>query len=855
MEGICVLLLAIFYFPTVLSILTPLWGVDEKYRLKNLKTAPLAPSMKPMDKKEVKNVITFCSKLFRCSSRETGVWLLFGSRVEMMWTKSGVKFTITYLAECLRIIFDLLSGMPIKDHKTWVARYSNGVPKLFGMEGRKYFGELITLKHEGKEVPSSTIRICRLLISLCALFRAMSPEHVIKLGTITSPWTGSGYLDEKNVKRALRNMGFTKLRDSVKTPSFLWSNKSGVNARYAFLSYGLDLLAMMDRPSVWFSYLRYCVAMRYVIWTLIFVFWSLSFIPVFLLNLLYNLWTTEGAELHLGRLTIIKEMRGKARVVGITDAWTQCLFKPLHDAIYSKLGAMPEDGTKDQLAPVKLMLNPRSGLEPSYLASVDLSAATDRLPVFQQELILESLGLPGHLWASILRRPYNYMDEDYVYAVGQPMGAYSSFAMLALTNHVIMQVAFIQSENEYQQGHGQYAILGDDVAIASLSLSEEYERLMAILGVEINPIKGFRGNLIEFAKNIFYSDGANFSPISAKVLLRSSRDPIFIPALLNDCINKGFWNILNMELSTFTLLLEHHRKTGVASYKWMFSILGPQSGFWSHFNKNEVGPRPFQLLFKEFLETVGVDFGDVLDYYKSKLSRRSHLTFRSLFDLGHSSLAVLKYTSSPWIWSEKKFAHAVKLPAPEYLAALTTATSVPILLILIIQKWIKGTIRGLYFIAVDSCLNTKDFMDVQLQFAMENPILVFKCWIREKFPKADGSFEAAFHFELGNSPAVAANVYDSSYSRTMSGQFFNWVLSLKLQKPMQLINTRFAKKVNGEDDMMPVVKTAVSVLSKLDKRLAKYYRLQKDIFILNLKIKKLKSLKKPKTKISTPVDK
>nr|WAY16596.1 putative RNA-dependent RNA polymerase [Rhizoctonia solani mitovirus 63-MNR] len=855
MECICILVLAFFWFPTVLSILTPLWGVDEKYRLKNLKVAPLAPSMEPMDKKELKNVITFCSKLFRSSSKETTVWLLLGSRVEMIWTKSGVKFTITYLAECLRIIFDLLSGMPIKDHKTWVARYSNGVPKLFGMEGRRYFGELIALKIQGEEVPQSTLRICRLLISLCALFRAMSPEHVIKLGTITDPWTGEGYLNDKNVKRALRGMGFADLKRGIKTPSFLWSNKSGVNARFAFLSYGLDLLAMMDRPSVWFSYLRYCIRMNYVIWTLIFLFWSFSLIPVFLINLFYNVLTTEGVELHLGRLTIIKEMRGKARVVGITDSWTQCLFKPLHDAIYSKLGNLPEDGTNSQLAPIKLMLNPPSGEIPPYLSSVDLSAATDRLPVFQQAVILEHLGLPGYLWMEILKRPYNYMDEDYVYAVGQPMGAYSSFAMLALTNHVIMHVAFIQINVKYQQGSGQYAILGDDVAMASLSLSTEYERLMAILGVEINPIKGFRGNLLEFAKNIFYRDGTNFSPISAKVLLRSSRDPIFIPALLNDCINKGFWTILNIEVSVLTKLLEHHRKIGAGSYKWLFSILGPQSGFWSHFNNNEVGPRPFQLMFKEFLLTVGVDFGDVLDFYKVKLSRRSHLTVRSLLDLGHSSLAVLKYTSSPWIWSERKFENAVKLPAPEYMAALTTATSFPILLILITKKWILGIVRGTYFIAVDSLLNEKSFMDVQLQFAMENPILVFKCWIREKFPRADGSFEAAFHWNLGNSPAVAANIYDSSYSRTTSGQFFNWVLSLKLQKPMQLINTRFAKKVNGEDDMMPVVKTAVTVLSKLDPKLAKYYRLRKEIFLLEIKIKSLQSSLKKSPKESLPINK
>jgi len=444
------------------------------------------------------------------------------------------------------------------------------------------------------------------------------------------------------------------------------------------------------------------------------------------------------------------------------------------------------------------------------------------------------------------------MDEDYVYAVGQPMGAYSSFAMLALTNHVIMHVAFAKAQINYQPGSGQYAILGDDVAMASSSLSTEYELLMKLLGVEINPIKGFRGRLLEFAKNIFMSDGTNLSPISAKVMLRSSRDPIFIPALLNDCINKGYWTILNLELSTLTDLLKHHQKTGVGSYKWLFSILGPQSGFWSHFNGNEVGPRPFQLLFKEFLTTVGVRFEDVCDYYYHKLSRRSHLTLRSLLDLGHSSLAVLKYSQSPWIWSSKKFENAVKLPAPEYMAALTTATIFNLLIPLLVYKWIKGVIRGIYFIAVDSLLNTKEFMDVQLQFAMENPVLVFKCWLREKFPKSDGSFEAAFHFELGNSPAVAANVYDSSYSRTMSGQFFNWVLSLKLNKPMQLINTRFAKKVNSEDDMMPVVKTAVSCLSKLDNRLAKYYRLQREIFIINLKIKKLKtsSKKSPSPKIT-----
>lgn len=523
--------------------------------------------------------------------------------------------------------------------------YANGVPKFFGMEGRSVFDKLIISKRDGKDVDTDVLKVCRLLITLCALFRGMSFEHVIKFNSVTSPWTGTGYLPDRLIKRSLDNMQFTNLRRTIKSPRFLWSNKSGVNARYAFLSSGLDLLAMMDRPNIWLSYLKYCFHMSYFRWGIIFILFTISLFPLYILNQLRELFLEEGAVLHLGRLTIIKEMRGKARVVGITDYWTQCLFKPLHDAIYAKLGNLPEDGTNNQLGPIKLILNQKE--IPSNVTSVDLSAATDRLPVIQQARILELLGLPGNLWMDILARPYNYMDDDYVYEVGQPMGAYSSFAMLALTNHVICQVAFLQAKVDYTKNTGQYAILGDDVVITIPSVSAEYQGFMRLLGVEINPIKGFRGKVFEFAKRVFHVDGTEFSPVSAKVLLRSSRDPVFIPALINDFINKGYWPILNTELSTFTKLLESHNKIDMGQWKWLFSILGPQSGFWSHFSGNEVGPRPFQLLFKEFLETIGVNFSDVLDLYKAKLSRKSHLSVRSLLDLGHSSLMTLKYSQSP----------------------------------------------------------------------------------------------------------------------------------------------------------------------------------------------------------------
>lgn len=237
------------------------------------------------------------------------------------------------------------------------------------------------------------------------------------------------------------------------------------------------------------------------------------------------------------------------------------LFKPLHDLIYDRLGDLPEDGTKDQLAPVRLLL---SNLKKPYAVSVDLSAATDRLPVELQARILNCLGLPGDAWREILARPYEYMDKEYTYAVGQPMGAYSSFAMLALTNHLIMYASALRIGLKVEKGAGLYAILGDDVAISRGDLSSEYNKIMQILGVEINPIKGFTGRILEFAKNLFHVSGTNLSPISAKVVLRASRDPIYIVPLINDYINKGFWIILNTALSNLINLLERTHSMSVA---------------------------------------------------------------------------------------------------------------------------------------------------------------------------------------------------------------------------------------------------------------------------------------------------
>jgi hypothetical protein len=62
-------------------------------------------------------------------------------------------------------------------------------------------------------------------------------------------------------------------------------------------------------------------------------------------------------------------------------------LKPLHDLLFSLLRKIESDGTFDQIKPVHRLLE----RHPKCLYSVDLSAATDRLPIRLQELILQNL--------------------------------------------------------------------------------------------------------------------------------------------------------------------------------------------------------------------------------------------------------------------------------------------------------------------------------------------------------------------------------------------------------------------------------------------------------------------------------
>lgn len=222
----------------------------------------------------------------------------------------------------------------------------------------------------------------------------------------------------------------------------------------------------------------------------------------------------------MGRLGFKAEAAGKVRVFAMVDAWTQWVMNPFHEFIFDILRRIPMDGTFDQMAPVR---ETSRTCKSAY--SLDLSAATDRLPLSIQIQIfrhLVSADFAIH-WAFLLvGRGYIANSEKYKvseilhYSVGQPMGALSSWGSLALTHHFLVQAAAwdagVVPIGTWFTG---YAVLGDDLVIYDQRVKKAYLRIVDAIGVECGIAKSLlspRGLAIEFAKRTLWK-GIDISPV------------------------------------------------------------------------------------------------------------------------------------------------------------------------------------------------------------------------------------------------------------------------------------------------------------------------------------------------------
>jgi len=241
----------------------------------------------------------------------------------------------------------------------------------------------------------------------------------------------------------------------------------------------------------------------------------------------------EAPQPILGRLHAIPEPAGKVRVVAICDYWTQAALKPVHDYLFDILKRIPNDGTFDQEGRTQEYF--LKGLSPHW--SFDLKAATDTIPLAlykeclgpllrKKEERIEKGYERSALWARILtERDFLLPDSSgFVrYNTGQPMGALSSWASMALVHHSLVQFAHYRATRS-QKWFQDYLVLGDDIDIASsVAVSNGYREVCSAFSIIIGILKSLSSlkNVFEFANQRFCPDG-NISPISLKEEISST---------------------------------------------------------------------------------------------------------------------------------------------------------------------------------------------------------------------------------------------------------------------------------------------------------------------------------------------
>lgn len=413
-------------------------------------------------------VLTFCN----IHGKNKKMILSLIPLIQRHWNKSGVIWITKYYGEVFRLILSYLNGKVLIDKTYWVKKTRSHLPTILPLEVRNL---IVRFKHSNCEIQKELLQLVKCVLSCLNFYRACSGHHTVKLNSITDAHKGViKSLDFKTLAHIRKAMGIPKI-SGLPSPSYFIPSKAGVNANIVYASIGYDFIALMLRPSILIGHIKWCIHFKYYFHlSLIISLVILLSIPA-LTVYFYEMFINPLDRLQIGRLAVVEEARQKARVVGITDWWTQVLFKPLHEQISEILKRIPEDGTFDQIKPVNLMLSKVVNPRTQTIVSSDLSAATDRLPVALQRDILLVLGIPGDIWEHILARPY-LVTRPYpqliTYSVGQPMGVLSSFVMLSLTNHFINAIALMSAGQDCTLGLNKYSVLGDDQACSDLTTAE-----------------------------------------------------------------------------------------------------------------------------------------------------------------------------------------------------------------------------------------------------------------------------------------------------------------------------------------------------------------------------------------------
>lgn len=259
-----------------------------------------------------------------------------------------------------------------------------------------------------------------------------------------------------------------------------------------------------------------------------------------------------------GKVTPLLEKAGKIRLVASPDYYSQRVLRPLHRWLSNILKSTAMDCTYDQKSALPtISMWHKNG---SYVSSCDQTSCTDLFPVdFQLAVVRERFGekfaasvktvLCDREWT--IKLPQSRIMKRVRWSVGQPLGLYASWPLMAVAHHFLVQYAFWLANNRPKNTSvfRAYVICGDDIVIGSEPVTRKYLDLCRDLGMKINRMKSHMTGgstginpVSEFAKIIVWN-GSPLYPIKPNQLSRALDDWRLAVPLLIDLSLTGSWKI------------------------------------------------------------------------------------------------------------------------------------------------------------------------------------------------------------------------------------------------------------------------------------------------------------------------
>jgi len=502
------------------------------------------------------------------------VTLVIARRIYHLYKKSGLRFASQYLKACQIQLMKFMAESPGlgKTHtsSTWCNCTSGGLPRIIPSSHRK-----ILRKRDGKSQDLARIYLTIFGLHRVYFRKGTHPDMTSVEGGFSSVF-GDDQVFMKSLQQALR----------IALPEFLyscfpacarevsigldwrpsWSSgpvKGKLKAMTNVMSFGLDASSYIMMAGNLFCSnprLREKERREYQSWPKIIQdlgqFWyaprvhtigstmdsvhPLPFIDMCEQALPKPISQTDLFALPtFGRLGLKYEGGGKIRMFTIVDSIRQSCLRPIHNWAMALLRRIPQDGTFHQTRPLDLLME-----KVNYSGNIycyDLSSATDRFPArLQREVLTWAFGPDASAaWLRIIRgRPFDVpwkrkgrKGSVTAFRVGQPLGAYSSWPVFALTHHLIVQ--YCAGAPSSGKWFDRYALLGDDIVIADKGVADRYLEIMERIGVKISIPKSLVSHTgcVEFAKR-FRMGKVDLSPISFKSVFT------LIPPVIGSLVNR-----------------------------------------------------------------------------------------------------------------------------------------------------------------------------------------------------------------------------------------------------------------------------------------------------------------------------